>query len=292
VDASLVASKVNNSYYAVPTWTCGNYIFCRQNMDPFKEGFDPLSIFLKFLSLPVALNSDLQGGWTLGSLYADAYIDTYGPESIGNVFKMPLDSTVLNYLKKLSTLCDNTSECEHHEETAPPNECLNKFHGDETLFVSEYAEGKVSASMSFGEFLSKYILAGLVMDAEHPQYIISAPLGTNSHPMLYIDAQVINVNCVGQCLIDSLEWIKFFHSQDISSLIALAQDIPDRKSFRYLAPSMREFYSLPAVASDPIYPQVFAIIEKAVAFPSSGFPEVHNQMYDVICQVLGNCKSE
>jgi len=293
VNASLTASIVNNTFYAVPTWTCGNYIYSRSNMDAYRGGFAPLSKFLTSLGKPVALNADLQGSWTLGLLYTDSYIDTYGPESISKAFQFPLDSNVLSYLQQLSLLCVNTTDQDPQLSTdnqgTSENQCLNIFHNDGQLFIDEYAQGSVSASMSFGEFLSEYILAGLIMDQEHPQYIISAPLGLNSHPMIYVDAQAININCTGQCLADSLQWISFFHSVNITSLIALAQDIPDRKSFRYLAPSISEFYLQEAVATDPIYPQVLAMIEKAIAFPPTGYPEVHLQMRSIICEVLGNC---
>jgi len=125
----------------------------------------------------------------------------------------------------------------------------------------------------------------------HPQYIISAPLGTYTNPIIFVDAQSISSNCSGECLEDAKTWINFFHQLNITSLIALAQDIPPeiRKSFRYLAPSLKSFYAQSEVENDQYFPQVFEIIQNAISFPNVGFPEVKDQMYDVICAELGNC---
>lgn len=263
---ALAAATVNGTVYGVPTYTCTNVIYA--DVPSFPNVTDATSLigFLRGIdpTLP-PLVSYYGDGWTLPLSYVDGWGDSHGTAQLASSYSTALDPTTMSQLGNLIGACKSNGS----------NPCMDGTYKTGKDAQAAFASGKANAYLGYTENLF-YILDG------HPGRpmpgILSAPMGTGSHPTMFVDAITFNQACTGQCLADAQAFATFMSSVPTRNLIAFSQDVGPTATPRYLIQANGRFYSSQPAASDPAYGAYYPIVQASVAYPNQGFVPVRQAM--------------
>lgn len=274
--ASVSSATVGSTVYGVPTYLCGNYIYS------WEEGIRQVSTgkglisFLENLDPSVTpLVGNFKGSWTLPSLYVDAWADTFtnDPSQVAASYELPLDQTTMSVFQGVVNLCGDKG-----------GKCLDGTFKDNTAAETLFAQNKANGFVGYSERLF-YILKARDGNLALP-YVISAPLGVGSNPVMFVDALMMNPACTGQCAADAEAFSKFMSSLKVRNLIAFSQDGTDLTLPRYLLQALRTFYTTPPGSENLIYQQIRPILDGDRQYPNRGFPKARLKLNLALTKAL------
>lgn len=275
---ALAASTVNGVLYGVPSWLCMDFIFSYSSSLNTVHTLDDLIAFLK--SNPggrPALLADYNGSWRMPSIYINAYIQTYGYQSLSKAFVMPPDPVVVDHLKSLMLTCDSGSA----------NSCVDKTNHNSSDGTIErvFANGNADAEIGFSE-QSFYIL--LNQSVSKNLIVVPATWGASPQPLLYSDSFVTNKSSCSSdtCQNDSAAFTSMMTGLEMKKYIAFSQDLTPDMPPRHLLVATASFWNDDDVKNDPIYQQVAPIVRNAQPFPNSFLPDLQSEMDTRICGQL------
>lgn len=286
--AAQAASTIKGVLYGIPSWLCMDFVFSFSSAMKSVHG---LSALLRFegsapKSRP-ALLADYDGSWRLPSIYINAYVQTYGYQNISKALAMPPDRAVISNLKALVTTCEfqTVNSCIDGTNHGAPDGTIERL----------FATGNAGSDMGFSE-QSFYIVLNQTVPGNVT--VIPAPWGERRNPLLYADTFVTNKStcAANPCQSDSAAFTSVMTSANMKSYIAFSQDLSSDMPPRHLLVATQPFWNLPSVAADPIYQQVFPVVQRGKAFPNEITPAKRQEMDVAICTALQaeipgyNCK--
>jgi len=274
VPAAQAAAVVGGKVYGVPTYLCSNVIYAHDGGLAAVQDGPALLRFLSALPARTPLVGTYHGSFTVPSVYLDAWADTNGASGLAGAYLPPVDGKTMGSLAPLVASCASGGK----------NPCLDKTYADGTGAESAFATGQANGFFGYTERLF-YIL-----DAAPSQplpSVISAPLGLGSHPVMFVDALVVNPHCTGPCLVNAMQFIDFMSQLGTRNLIAFSQDSPAPTFPRYLLQARTDFYQDALARNDPFYPSFWQIVRAAVAFPNQGFTADYLTLGPAVLQALG-----
>ncbi len=273
--AAAQAATISYKIYGIPTYLCSNVIYAHSTgLNEVSDGPTLLN-FLTSLGPATPLVGNYAGSWTLPSVYLDAWADTNGTSGLSSkAYKPPVDASTMSSFGPLVHSCG--SSC-------TTNPCLNKAYGSGIGAETAFATGKANGFVGYTERLF-YILSAATQTQPS---VISAPLGLGTHPVMFVDALVVNPNCIGTCFANAMSFINFMSQLSTRNLIAFSQDAPPGTFPRYLLQANEGFYSSSLATKDPFYPQFWKFIQTAVPFPNQGFPQDRLLLGPAVTKALG-----
>jgi thiamine pyridinylase len=268
------AASVNNQSYGFPTYLCSNVIYAHDSGITGVGDGPTLLKFLTSLGHATPLVGNYSGSWTLPSVYLDGWADTHGAGGLATAYLPPVDPSTMSSFGPLVQSC----------ASGTTNPCLDGTYASGTAAETAFATGQANGFVGFTERLF-YILSA----ATQPQpSVISAPLGLGTHPIMFVDALVVNSNCTGSCFTNALKFITSMSSVNTRNLIAFSEDAQPGTFPRYLLQANANFYVGSQAKQDPFYPQFWNFIQNAVAFPNQGFPEDRLLLGPEVMKALGS----
>ena len=261
---AIAAAEVNSTTYAVPTYLCGNYIY---SWDSSVAGVGTGQELVDFLNqhpdpTATALTGNFKGSWTLPSFYVDAWADTHSndPRQVATSYDLPLDQDTMSIFPAVVDLCGSDGGL-----------CLSGAYKDNTGAETLFAQDKANGFVGYSERLF-YILEARGGNVALP-WVISAPMGVDSNPVMFVDGLVLNPNCTGQCASDAATFSAFMSSLDVRNLIAFSEDVSPRTFPRYLLQALESFYTSAPANQNLIYQQLLPFVQASQALPNEGFPQ-------------------
>ena len=258
-----MASVVNGTQYAIPTWVCMTFFYAKNpNAPQPPQG---------------TMSGDWAGSWMLPSYYLVAYTDTYGYVPLGNVLTSPPDSTVVNAMATVMAHCSENNA----------NNCLNGvFHnGAPGMPQAQYVQGQYDATTGFSE-TSYYIFAN---GGSLPQTVAPMLVTANGKnlPLAFTDGLVANkASCQAQCVADVQTFAQFLNSPGTRTYICFSQDAPAGAPPRRLSPASASFYEQAIVKNDPLYPVFYNAFSGAQGYPNQGFVTARQNLKSSLCKML------
>lgn len=269
LNTAVSSAQVASTLYGVPTYLCGNYVY---SWDPKLAAVDTGQELIDLLSsepdpADTPLVGDFAGSWTLPALYVDSWADTHDnvPIDVSSAYALPLDPSTMGIFPAEVGLCG-------------PNggPCLDGTYKDNTLAETVFGQRKANGFVGYSERLF-FILEAAGGDVTLP-HVISAPIGTGSNPVMFVDALVLNRACTGQCATDAETFARFMSSLEVRNLIAFSQDVGPDAFPRYLLQALQGFYTSSPGSDNVIYQQLYPFVQLAEPFPNTGFPEARQQL--------------
>jgi thiamine pyridinylase len=276
---ALKAAVVNSTFYGVPTYLCGNFIYSWDeeivNVRTGQGLIDFLTRDLKRGVLPLIGN--FHGSWTLPSFYVDAWGDTHtnDPREVAGSLNLPLDQATMETFKKVVNLCGPEGGL-----------CLTGNHDDNTWAESAFARKSANGFVGYSERLFFILQAQRQIqdDGGTLPSVISAPMGVNSNPVMFVDSLVLNPSCSGQCAQDAEYFSAYMSSLDVRNMIAfsLNWDEEPEAPTRYLLQALESFYEDTLASENPVYQQLAEFVFQSEALPNGGFPQARVPLNQVL----------
>lgn len=261
--AAVASASLTGTVYGTPTYLCGNYIY---SWAPGIHDVDTGQGLIDFLEEhphpeATALVGNFKGSWTLPSLYVDAWADTHtnDPISVSQSYALPLDPLTMDVFSQVVDLCG-----------AEGGPCLDGTYKDNTAAETAFAKEEANGFVGYSERLF-YIMQARDGNVLLPS-VISAPLGTDSNPVMFVDALAINPACSGQCATDAETFSRFMSTLRVRNLIAFSEDAPPLTFPRYLLQAIEAFYTTAPGSENLIYQQIYPILANDMEYPNQGFP--------------------
>lgn len=245
------AASINGCTYAVPTWTCSQFLYSRNPAILNATTFDEM---LKIINETnpdgkLRLVGDFQGGWTLPGLYVIGYVDNYGYDMVEGALSGEMDNRTGETLVELMGNC-NTDE---------GNKCLNNYyHNNSTEAARVFAIGSATSFIGFSERMFD-ILAYNSSLSSGGVYISSAKFGNSSsstNSLMWVDGLVLNAKSSDeQSKQDAINFSQYINDPETREWIAFSRDDKNKTNGtipRYLMPATQLFYELPEVQTTHI----------------------------------------
>lgn len=263
--SAMQAATVNSVVYGIPTYLCTNVIYAYDaGLTAVQNGNDLLSFLIGLSPGDIPLVGNYAGSWTLPGTYLDAWADTNGTSGLAGAYLPPVDGMTMSTFDSLVESCMPNPTI---------NPCLDGTYSSGSCAETAFATSMANGFVGYTERLF-YILT--VNPTAQP-YLISAPLGDGSDPVMFVDALVVNPNCTGVCLENATRFIQFMSQVSTRNLIAFSQDAKSQTNPspipRYLLQANEGFYQGSPASQDPYYPQFWTILQNAAPFPNQGFPQ-------------------
>lgn len=269
------AASVNGVSYGVPTYLCTNVIYSTAgSLSTAQNGTNLLGILSSVKPGVPPLVGNYQGSWTLSGSYVDAWADTNGTANISASFVLPLDQETMAFFAPVVNSC--VSSPNH-------NPCLNGTYAAGTGAETAFATGQANGFFGYTERL--FFIRSAAPSAPLPQ-VISAPIGASSHPTMFVDSLVFNPSCLGDCLAAAQAFAAYMSTVAVRNLIAFSQDGPPGTLPRYLLQASTSFYASQPASGDPMYRAYSPIVQDAVPYPNTGFPQVRKALTEALNQAL------
>lgn len=288
-------------YYGVPTLQCGNFLIelASKNatykpnlLDPFEEGRWNMEDLMELVHTnrysfngysPMVGN--FRGSWTLPMAYLDTYINIHGRYSLRDGLTKPIDDTVVECLKRFTSLGNNSS-------TGVNNSTNEMYKDDPAQMVSDIAQSDHVLQFSYSEVASTTLFNA---DVEAKNFrvtsVSSPPQGPNNHLLAYTDAAVVNkTSYESEVKKDAIEkFITFYTSLEFRNHLTMGKYLPASNPPKrlYVLPSRMDFYTSGYGADDAYYQKLFSALDHAVAAPNHGLVGVKNTMNAALEQKLG-----
>ena len=245
------AVQWNGGTWAVPHWTCGNFLFYRKG-DTAIENAKTWEDLVAAFGADSVWFVDLKGSSTLGEWYLTAIAGLDGdPTSVLNRLQSSsLDPAAVQKLQALLTPC-------------PAGYCRSRaLHDRAGYYARQFARGKARAYLGYSETLH-YALQEIA-DSCGPTdgcrtvgeiAVRALPLlAPHGKPVGWVDAFGISATLTGRKKSLALEFIEFATSWQAYQLI-LNPEWPAAP--RYLLPALRLSTAKPEL-DPPLYPALFA----------------------------------
>ncbi|WP_224368696.1 hypothetical protein [Hyalangium versicolor] len=269
------AVSIQGKSYGTPTYLCTNVVYSvGPSIHSATDGDSLVHILSSLDTGKTPLVANYDGSWTLPAWYMDAWADTHPAEEVSKSLALPLDAPAMGEFKKVVDGCANAQNA---------NPCLDGTYADNSLPEEAFAKGQANGFMGYTERL--WVIRHANPNLPLPQ-VMSAPLGTGSHPVIFVDTLVLNAHCTGDCLEDAHDFSEFMSTPEVRSIIAFSQDAPQGTLPRYLLQASQSFYQQQPASVDPMYQQYAPIVSGARTYPTQGFPENRKTLQSAIQQGL------
>ncbi len=243
-------STWNGTLYGVPSWLCTDFLYYLSNDSAKRPPQKQLRAQL--FDDTRLLVSDFDGSWELPAIYLNAYVQTYGYNSIKNAFNSPIDASVIQNLVAFPAACNGDDG----------NPCIDgRYHNAADGTVEKvFATGNAYLAVGFSErsfFINLYQTAPGFLTAQPVEWSIPY----SSTLLLYTDAFVTNASTCGSgmCNSDSQLFTSLMTSSAMKSYIAFSSDLPVGTPARRLLVATQPFWNSTRVQQDPLYQQ-FAVV--------------------------------
>ena len=301
---SLEAATINGAYYAVPTYTCGNFLIginaaqTVASMCPLsigKDSFEKLETVLNqckthMLEPPhiITLLGNVEGSYTLPLFYVDAYIDKYGADSVYDVINNPLK--ILPELEIASNLVNYLGFClyENQDFNIDGCVCTNGTVKNLENITNKIISGESITAYGYSEFTGYFLKRAADMGVQIVIYdIIAPPFSNQNNFLMYTDGLIINKEKLTPNTQQDIDaFIQFYTSLNARLSIAFGDDIPASHPARYLLQARKDFYSDSRVTGDGIYAKLSPFLQYAVAAPNKDFYQEKNFLQMIVKSVL------
>ena len=305
---SLEAVTINDAYYAVPTYICGNFLMGINTdqtgtstcpLSDGKDSFRQLDTVLNqcktdMLNPPreITLLGNVDGSYTLPLFYIDAYIDKYGPDSVYDVIYHPMK--IATEIEIASNLVNYLGFCLFENQDFDIDGCICSnetvdFNNND--IVDKIIRGESITAYGYSDFNGYFLKKAADMGARIDIYdIIAPPLSDQNNFLMFTDGLIINkekqITPDTQSDIDV--FIQFYTSLSTRLSIAFGDDISGSHPARYLLQARSDFYSTRRVTNDDIYAKLSPFIQYAVAVPNKDFYQQKDYLETVLRNVLNN----
>jgi thiamine pyridinylase len=270
------AVTVGGTAYGVPTYLCSNVIYApSKDITSAGDGQALLKTLRDIAPGRTPLASNYVGSWTLSGLYLDAWADTHSAAEVSSAYTAPVDPATMAVFGPIVNSCASAGSAK--------NPCLDGTYKDNDEAENAYAAQTANGYMGYTESLFAIRKA---QPSRPLPTVISAPLGTGTHPMMFVDALVFNASCTGQCLQDAQAFAAYMSSLPVRSLIAFSQDTPAQTFPRYLLQARQDFYQASPASTDPMYQQYWPIVQAARPYPNQGFPSSRKALESAVKKAL------
>jgi thiamine pyridinylase len=262
--------------WAIPTRVCSLYVFGFDSEIATATSSDDLVAILNSLD-PDNQKRNLVGGFfgqnTLSIYYADSYIGDNGFDSIPAAFYLPPSQSVVDGMSHLFGECTFDNQ----------NPCLSEMYQDESIPAILFGQGQSLSTIGFSEslfYVETHNASGGAV------YIAPAPLGSSVAPMIYTDGLTLSAqNCDAQCQEDAYAFADYYLSSDVQLWITMGEDGPTGVP-RYVLPAQTDFYQLPQIVANPYFDEFLPAVEQGAAFPTDGYVEARDPLFESVCQDL------
>lgn len=256
------AVSIAGQSYGVPTYLCSYVVYSNSpNLSSATDGESLVQVLTDVAPGVRPLAANYSGSWTLPSSYLDAWADTNPTGVLSQALTLPLDAPTLDSFDDVVKSC---------ALEAGVNPCLDGTYADNAQAEEAFASGQANGFMGYTErlFFIRKANPGMAL----PE-VISVPLGTGSAPAVFVDALVVNAQCMGTCAEDARAFTGFMKDPAVRSLIAFSGDAPQGTTPRYLLQASQDFYQQEPARMDPMYQKYVQFLSGARPYPNQGFPQ-------------------
>lgn len=257
--AAAKAIWLDGRAYGIPHWLCSYFVFSREPAiveAPTAERF--VAALRSATPSTPGLAAKFAGDWDLTALYLDAWVDTYGADSLNDALP-PADPSVIE------SLCAVARGC----RAGNGNPCLQggRYGNSAEDGARAFADRRVDAFVGFSEHLH-----GMLRHAGRDRTIklSLAPLGTGKRPLVFVDALVIRRGCNARCEAAAGAFAAYLNRPETQEWMVMAEDAGAGAVPRYLMPATLSAYDRPLLKTDPYYPEIFLASRDAVPYPNRG----------------------
>jgi thiamine pyridinylase len=277
---AIAGSSYNGTLYGVPSWLCSDFIFSFSSKLKSVHSLNDLLAFVA--NSPKgkpALLGDYDGSWRLPSIYINAYVQTYGYQSIAKAVTLPFtaDPLVIDHLKTIAATCeiDSVNPCIDGTNHAQPDGTIERV----------FATGNAGSDMGFSE-QSFYIL--LYQSVSGGVTLVPVAWGDKPQPLLYSDTLVTNKSTcsASPCSDDSAAFAALVTSSPMKKYVAFSQDLSADMPPRHLLVATQAFWNDSDVKKDSIYQQVLQAVANGQPFPNDLTPQQQMEIGHGVCNAL------
>ena len=293
---TLQAVQYSGNYYAVPTFTCGNFLMginvgdvsqtCLiqngvRNYSDLNNVLNECKQSLLISPRTMTLTGNFKGSWQLPNTYIDAYIDHHGENTVYDAISSDIESQV-------DVIADMKSFIEYCQ-VQDDNKCFNgAFKNAASMITTIIDNRKTITGYSYSEYIGAYLQHAMNYRIDVDVYDITAPpLGPGNNFLMYTDALVINKALqTATTLQDINVFMNFYSRLDTRLSIAFGNDLPNPHPPRYLMQARMDFYTSPQITNNFIYSKLYATLQYAVAAPNHNLYNNRHEMAQRITQAL------
>ena len=298
---SLEAVQYNESYYGVPTFTCGNFLMginvgdisqtCP--IDNEVTTYSDLNSILNqckqdllFPPRTMTLTGNFKGSWHLPITYINTFVDHHGRNATYEAITSDIgaQTDVIADMKSFIEYC----------QTQDSNKCFSGVFEDVANMITTIVDCRQTITgYSFSEYIGAYLQHAInnhISDF-HVYSIIAPPLGPENNFLMYTDALVVNKALLTTTTTTVQEdidaFMKFYSRLSTRLSIAFGDDLPMPHPPRYLMQARMDFYTARQVEADAIYSKLSTTLQYAIPAPNHGFYNNRQEMAQQITQALG-----
>ena len=264
---ALKSTEIDGVTYGLPTLGCGNYLMAFDLA--YIANYNALSgLLTPERVIGGKMNDD--SGFYLPMMYFDGYVDIYGKDSLQEgINKLKVGEPDEELCKRLSWFIN---QCTDHSgqnkcfDKNVPNNYINDDPDDHhTNLDRDIQNGKTTLMFGFTETSTMVYPTNL----QKRLSVIHPSLGQFNHPLLFVDALVINRAKFEKTTNDKKEAIRdfmtFYASLDFRRSLVNGEDMKP-PHVRYLLPVIEEFYT-EHQQQNLAYKEIYAYLRNAVHIP-------------------------
>ena len=300
---SLEAVTLDGTYYAVPTYICGNFLMgintdqtgtqtcpLSNGKDSFRQLDTVLNQCKNDMLYPprkITLLGNVEGSYTLPLFYIDAYIDKYGAGSVYDVIYDP--EKISTDLEIASNLVNYLGFCLFENQDFDVDGCVcSNGTVDLDDLTNRIIRGEPITAYGYSEFNGYFLKHAADMGVQIDIYdIIAPPLSDHNNFLMFTDGLVINNETLTPDTQPDIDaFIQFYTSLSTRLSIAFGDDISGSHPARYLLQARSDFYSESRVTGDDIYTKLSPFLQYAVAAPNKDFYQQKDILETVVRNVL------
>lgn len=282
-EAWSVANKavaLDGATFGIPSWLCSDFLYSAKPEDRVTT-FGQLRTFLH---AGHTLTADLDGSWTIPSLYIQAAVQMGSFGSASEALAGTIDSEVVKRLAEVGAWCEGKEK----------NPCIDKtFHkanqDKDGALEQHFDTDPTLADIGFSErsfYLDYYA-------TEHQAlHLVPFPWGDQASAahLVYVDAFVVNAHTCEQnpCKDDAARFAQFATSVGVKKHITLSKDLKAGSPPRHLLAASRAFYEDSEIRNDAVYSQVRERLLSGPLLPyATDFtPEGQYNLLNALCPKL------
>jgi thiamine pyridinylase len=283
------AVTLGGTTFGVPSWLCSDFLFSAKSEDGVAT-FAQLRTFLQAGTQGPTLTADLDGTWTIPSLYIQAATQMHHRASASEALGGDIDAEAVTRLAEVGTWCERSTG----------NPCIDKtFHSannkrDGSL-EQEFDARPTLTDIGFSE-RSFYI--DYYAKKHEPLHLIAFPWADQpgAAHLVYVDAFVVSAaNCnQDPCKEDAIKFATFATSTDTKKYVTLSKDLKAGSPPRHLLAASRAFYDDSEIRNDALYSQVHLhfLSGRLLPYATDFTPERQYNFLTAICPKLQTASSK
>lgn len=266
--------------YGIPHYLCGYFIYSRSPEVVKASTSAALGQALDALGTPrINLVGDGMGGWTLSSLYLDAWAELHPDQPASAGLSRPLDEAAARSVTALISLCK-------HEGRWPCTEEAAGYHLSD-LPAQIFGRGEADALWGYSERLHHVIRAAREAGVSTDDiYVAPAPLHSRQRMMTFTDALLLREGCAGECAARAEAFAEYLLSPATLEWLLMADECPEDAPPRYLLPAVKRGFT-ERLQADRFYRVFKEAMEAASPFPNQGLEAIRDEIEAGVNAAMG-----